>query len=148
MARMHVSAERIIPAPAPDVYALLADYVVAHPSVLPNTFSNYAVLEGGAGACTVIRYRLNLAGRGYDVTARIAEPEPGHMLTETDLATGAVTAFTVTPRNRESLLRFDTAWQSRGGIAGTIERLIAPRLFRSLYREELDRIVEWATTRQ
>jgi hypothetical protein len=144
MAPIAVSAERAIPAPASAVYALLADYEVGHPSILPSAFSDFSVLEGGIGAGTVIRYRLELGGRSFDATARVAEPEPGRVLTETDLATGAVTTFTVTPRNGECLLRFDTVWEPRRGIGGLIERIVAPRLFRPLYDEELNRIVQWA----
>ena len=147
MAPIAVSAERVIPAPASAVYALLADYEEGHPSILPPAFSDFTVLEGGIGAGTVIRYRLRLGGRTWVATARVAEPEPGRVLTETDVTTGAVTTFTVTPRNGESVLRFDTVWEPRNGVGGLIERLLAPRLFRPLYTEELDRIVAWASAR-
>ena len=46
MARVHVSAERTIPAPAKAVYDLLADYHEGHLSILPPAFSDFTVLEG------------------------------------------------------------------------------------------------------
>jgi hypothetical protein len=47
VAPIRVSAERLIPAPAPRVDALLADYRVGHPSILPPAFSDFTVLTGG-----------------------------------------------------------------------------------------------------
>jgi hypothetical protein len=138
------SAERTIPAPAGKVYALLADYETGHPTILPDAFSGLEVLEGGVGAGTVIRFRVRLLGRVRAVTARIAEPEPGRVLTETDVETGAVTKFTVDPRGGDSRLRIETSWEARGGIAGFLERMLAPRLLRRLYEEELDLVERWA----
>jgi uncharacterized protein YndB with AHSA1/START domain len=63
MTRVHISAERTIPAPAAEVYALLADYRDGHPRILPPAFSNFAVLEGGIGAGTRIRFTLTVGGR-------------------------------------------------------------------------------------
>lgn len=144
MARVHVSAKRAIPAPADAVYALLADYRLGHPSILPCAFSDFEVLEGGTGGGTVIRYRLNLAGQKRQATARVAEPEPGRVLAETVVDTGAVTTFTVTPSGAESILRFDTVWESRHGLAGIIERLLAPRILGRIFAEEMDLIERWA----
>jgi hypothetical protein len=140
---IRVRAERLIPAPQAAVYALLADYRHGHPSILPPAFSDFMVLEGGIGAGTLIRYRVKLGGRTREVAARVAEPEPGRMLTETDVRTGAVTSFLVTPAGEQTRLQFETAWEPHG-IAGIVERLAAPRMLRRLYEKEFDRIEEWA----
>lgn len=140
---IRVRAERLIPAPQAAVYALLADYQHGHPSILPPEFSDFTVLDGGIGAGTLIRYRIKLGGRTRDVEARVAEPEPGKVLTETDVHTGAVTTFIVTPASEETRLRFETAWESHG-IAGIVERLAAPRMLRRLYEKEFDLIERWA----
>ena len=144
MSRSHVSAERTIPAPVEAVYAMLADYHEGHPSILPPAFSDFAVLEGGVGAGTRIRFTLTLAGRAQEAQGLVAEPEPGRVLTETYAGNGSVTTFTVDPTGVATRLRIETSWESRPGIAGIFERLIVPNVLKRLYREELDLIEAWA----
>ena len=147
MARIRVSAERTIPAPAEAVYALLADYRDGHPSILPPAFSDFAVLEGGSGAGTRIRFKLTLGSRTQETEGIVAEPEPGRVLTETYPRDNSVTTFTVDPEGDASRLRIETTWDSRPGFAGLVERFLAPRLLKPLYRDELDRIEAWARQR-
>ena len=144
MPPLHVSAERIVPAPAVAVYTLLADYRDGHPRILPPAFSDLTVLEGGTGAGTVFRFALKLAGRTQEGEARVEEPEAGRVLTETYQDRSAVTTFTVDPVGTQSRVRIETTWQPSRGIAGLLERLVRPRLFRKLYTEELDLIERWA----
>lgn len=139
MPTVRVEAAAPLRAPADRVYGLLADYRVGHPSILPPEFSDFAVEEGGRGAGTVIRYRITLAGRSLPGRARVDEPEPGRVLRETDLATGAATTFTVTPEGDGCRVRFETVWTTPG-LRGWIERLFAPRLLRRIYVEELRRL--------
>jgi len=148
MPRLHASAERTVPAPAAAVYALLADYRDGHPRILPPAFSDYTVLHGGKGAGTVIRFALELAGRRQVTEARVDEPEPGRVLSEAYPERGAVTRFTVDPVGDQSQVRIETSWESSPGLAGLIERLILPRLFRTLFTEELDLIERWAIDSQ
>jgi hypothetical protein len=144
MATIHVADERIIPAPAEALYALLADYHAGHPSILPPAFSDFTVLEGGVGAGTRIRFRLTLGGRTQEAEGIVAEPVPGRVLTETYTGNGAVTTFTVDPDGERSRLRIETASPASRGIAGLVERFMVPRLLRPLYRDELDLIEQWA----
>ena len=147
MPLLHASAERTIPAPADAVYALLADYRDGHPRILPPAFSGLTVLQGGTGAGTVIRFALRLAGRKQEVEARVEEPEPGRVLSEIYPEKSAVTRFIVDPVGDQSRVRIETSWEPSRGLAGLVERLIAPRLFRKLYTEELDLIGRWAIDR-
>jgi hypothetical protein len=147
MAPLHVTAERTIPAPADAVYALLADYRNGHPRILPPAFSDLTVLRGGIGAGTVFRFALNLAGRTQEGEAHVDGPEPGRVLSETYAAKDAVTRFIVDPAGDQSRVRIETSWEPRHGPAGLIERLVALRLFRKLYAEELDLIERWAFER-
>jgi uncharacterized protein YndB with AHSA1/START domain len=144
MSRLHVSAERTVPAPAEAVYALLADYRDGHPRILPPAFSGLTVLQGGIGAGTEIRFALEFAGRNQEIVARVEEPEPGRVLTEAYPDKSAVTSFTVDPAGNQSRVRIETSWEPSRGLAGLIERLMAPRLFRKLYTQELDLIERWA----
>jgi Polyketide cyclase / dehydrase and lipid transport len=144
MSRLHVSAERTVPAPADAVYALLADYRDGHPRILPPAFSGLTVLQGGIGAGTEIRFALELAGRNQEIVARVEEPEPGRVLTEAYPDKSAVTSFTVDPVGNQSRVRIETSWEASRGLVGLIERLMAPRLFRKLFAQELDLIERWA----
>jgi hypothetical protein len=144
MPRLHASAERIVPAPAAAVYALLADYRDGHPRILPPAFANLTVLRGGTGAGTEIRFAMTLGGRKQVVEASVDEPEPGRVLTETYREKNAVTSFTIDPEGNQSRVRIETSWDASRGLVGLIERLITPRLFRKIYAEELDHIERWA----
>jgi Polyketide cyclase / dehydrase and lipid transport len=147
MALLHASAQRTIPAPAAAVYGLLADYRDGHPRILPPAYSNFSVLDGGVGAGTIIRFTLKVGGRAQEIEARVDEPEPGRVLTETYPHKGAVTRFTIIPSGSHSRLQIETTWEPSSGIAGLLERLVAPRLFRKLYAEELDLVERWAIDR-
>ncbi len=72
----------------------------------------------------------------------VAEPEPGRILTESDLNSSAVTTFTVAPERGDEncRVRIETTWQGAGGIGGFFERLFAPRVLRRLYADELRRL--------
>jgi len=148
MPKLHASAERTVPAPAAAVYAMLADYHDGHPRILPPAFSDLTVLRGGVGAGTEIRFALELAGRKQEGEASVDEPEPGRVLSETYSDKSAVTRFTVDPEGDRSRVRIETTWESSRGLAGLIERLIAPRMFRKLYAQELELIERWAVNRE
>ena len=95
---IRVSKSAVIPAPAPLVYSLIADYREGHPRILPRRyFGRLEVEQGGFGAGTIIRYEIKLFGTERKVRAEITEPRPGMELVETDFATGARTTFTVAP---------------------------------------------------
>jgi len=147
MPRLHASAERTVPAPSTAVYALLADYHDGHPRILPPAFSGLTVLRGGTGAGTVIRFALRLAGRKQEVEAHVEEPEPGRVLSEIYPEKSAVTRFIVDPAGDQSRVRSETSWEPSRGLAGVIERLLTPRMFRKLYTQELDLIERWARDR-
>lgn len=135
-----LSVERVLDAPAPVVYHLIADYREHHrpEGFLPPAFTSLLVERGGVGAGTHIRFTLRLAGRTQTSTASITEPEPGRVLVETGPA--VQTTFTVDPAGAQrSRVRFDTVIAS-GGLAGLMTRLFAPRLLRPLYADELQRL--------
>ena len=143
MAEARIVVERAIGAPADRVYTYLADYRQHHPRFLPPAFSDFRVEEGGVGAGTVIRFRLTVGGRTLDYHQRVAEPEPGRVLTESNVGDSGVTSFTVTPEGDGCHLRIETVWHP-SGVAGFFERLLAPRMLRPLYNDELARIDQYA----
>jgi hypothetical protein len=141
---IHLSADRPIQAPPDRVYEILADFRNHHPKILPPAFSDFRVESGGRGAGTILSYRLNLAGRSWKARSRVEEPEPGRVLTESVAESGAVTTFTVTPEGSGSRVRIDTAWPGGKGVSGWIERLLASRLLRRLYAQELELLDRYA----
>ena len=135
-----VSAERVVDAPADVVYHLIADYREHHrpEGFLPPAFTDLAVEKGGVGEGTAIRFTMRLGGRSRTAAAVVAEPEPGRVLVET--GPGVETTFTVAPEGEgRTRVRFDTVMES-GGLEGLMTRLLAARLLRPLYADELERL--------
>ena len=152
MAEIHVWAERVIGAPAERVYGYLRDYREHHPRILPPAFSALQIEEGGHGAGTVFRVGITAGGRTRRYHLRVAEPEPGRVLTESDLDSSLVTTFTVLPEGElRCRVRIATRWQGAKGIGGFFERLFAPLVSRRLFADELkrlDRYARWQAARQ
>ena len=135
--QINASAERRIDAPARRVYAFIADFRQHHPNFLPPQFSDLEIECGGVGAGTVHRFRMTLGGRTTQYRVRVGEPDPGHVLIESDPARRMLTTFTVDPEpGGGSRVRIETRWYAYG-IRGLVERLAAPRLLRQVYRDEL-----------
>ncbi len=143
MGTLEVHESRRIDAPAATVYRYLADMREHHPRFLPSAFANFSVESGGIGAGTVIAYALNAGGRSRHYRMRLDEPEPGHILTESDLNSSLVTRFTVTPDDGGCRVAIDTTWQNAPGVGGFFERVFAPRVMQRLYAEELDRLATY-----
>ena len=148
MAKILVSAERAVDAPADTVYRYIADYNEHHPHFLPPAFSDFRVETGGVGAGTVTRFRVTAGGRSREYRMTTAEPEPGRVLTESDTNSSLVTTWTVTPQGGTSTVQISTSWDGAGGIGGFFERMFAPRAMRTIYSEELDRLDAYAREHQ
>jgi uncharacterized protein YndB with AHSA1/START domain len=144
MAMIHVAAEREIGAPAESVYGYLSDMREHHPNFLPPAFSDFTVESGGVGAGTITRFKVHAGGRTREYRMQVTEPEPGRVLTESDLNSSLVTTFTVEPNGGGSRVRITTGWQGAGGIGGFFERLFAPGMMRRLYLDELERLDGYA----
>ena len=144
MARIEVSAEGAVGAPAEAVYRYIADMREHHPHFLPPAFSDFQVESGGVGAGTVTRFKLTAGGRTREYRTKVAEPEPGRILTESDTGSSSVTTFTVSPQGAASRVRISTTWDGAGGIGGLFERMFAPRVLQGIYEDELKRLDAYA----
>ena len=144
MATILVSAERTVDAPADAVYGYIADMREHHPQFLPSAFSDFQVESGGVGEGTITRFTVTAGGRTRQYRMKVAEPEPGRVLTESDTGSSLVTTTTVTPQGGRSLVAISTTWQGAGGIGGFFERLFAPRAMRGIYTDELERLDSYA----
>jgi hypothetical protein len=143
--KITASAERRIDAPARRVYEYIRDFRRHHPNFLPPQFTDFEVETGGIGAGTVHRFRMTLGGRTADYRVRVGEPEPGRILIESDPSRCMLTTFTVDPEpSGGSTVRIDTRWFA-DGIGGLVERMVAPRMLRRVYREELELLDRYAT---
>jgi uncharacterized protein YndB with AHSA1/START domain len=142
MSHIHVETERVIDAPPAEVFAFLADYRQKHPMILTPNFLDYNVEQGGVGAGTVIRYRLQAAGRERPYHMQIDEPEKGRMLREHDTNSSLFTTWTVDqgPTPRQSRVTVSTHWEGGSGMGGFFERTFAPMGLRGIYTEMLNRL--------
>ena len=134
-----VTAARTIAAPPQAVYQVFANYKDHHPKILPPAFSDYKLEQGGIGAGTRLSFVLNAGRRRRAYTMRVSEPDPGHILKESDEGSSLTTTFTVTAEGSGSRVLIETRWQNAQGFGGLMERLFAPRVMQRLYVEELDR---------
>ncbi len=148
MAPIDVSEERVVGAPAEAVYGYIADHREHHPRFLPDAFSDFEVEEGGVGAGTVTTFKITAGGRTREYRMKVAEPEPGRVMTETDAGSSLVTTWTVTPEGSSSRVRISTTWEGAGGIGGFFERMFAPRVMRGIYADELERLDAYARGQQ
>ena len=141
MGQISVKASAVLHARSEDVYATIADYHKGHPGILPDSFSDLRVEEGGYGEGTVIRFKMKVLGVEQAFHQRISEPEPGHILVEQDVnsAQNVVTTFVVTPLENDQKTRVEisTKMNASPGLAGVIERIVVPIINPRLYQKEL-----------
>lgn len=143
MAKHSIAASALISAPARNVYDLIADYRNGHPRILPRPyFLSLHVEQGGYGAGTIIHFQMKLMGRTQSFHSTITEPEPGHILVETDRNTGAVTTFTVDPRSdgQEAFVTITTTTTVPDGLFGKVQGWLTTRLLGPIYEKELDQL--------
>jgi uncharacterized protein YndB with AHSA1/START domain len=136
---IEAEASATIPAPPHVVYRILADYQEGHRSILPpGYFRDLRVEEGGIGAGTRISFEMRVLGSVRRFRAEVSEPEPGRRLVETDRDSGIATSFLVEPIGGQESSEVTIATRYRkDGVAGWVERWLAPRLLRRIYAEEL-----------
>lgn len=130
------TASRIIHAPAPALYEIIADYRTKHPLILPKPyFLSLEVEEGGFGAGTIVRFEMRVLGRTRAFRSLITEPVPGQALLERDLESGISTGFDVAPleNGRDSQVTISTELKNQRGL----EALIARVVLQNIYRKEL-----------
>ena len=141
-----VAATRRIEATPGRIYSVFADYLDAHPRILPPSFfEGMTVEEGGYGAGTVVRVAGRFGGRRREMRGVVTEPEPGRRLVESYPDDRMVTAFLVEPVDggRASEVTISTSLPRRPGIVGWLEERLVRRLLTRVYGEELDLLVQY-----
>ena len=140
-----VSVSGRVEAPTDVVYGILRDYVRHHPQILPDRFTALTVEEGGIGAGTVFDLSVTVLGRTQQMHMVVDEPEPGHVLMESDTSDGTVTTFTVEPDGHDhSMVTIETTWQPATGMSAIVDRGVKPHYLRRLYRQELRNLDKYA----
>jgi hypothetical protein len=144
MAQVTATAERTIDAPVDKVRELVADYTDTRPKILTEQYRDYEVTEGGKGAGTKAKWKLQATSkRVRDVAATVSEPEPGKLV-ETDANSSMVTTWTVREAGGGSVVRIETTWQGAGGIGGFFEKTFAPGGLKRIYDGVLGQLAELA----
>ncbi|EME60291.1 SRPBCC family protein [Amycolatopsis decaplanina] len=142
MGKVTAIAERTIEAPADKVRALVADYAETRPKLLTEHYRDYEVTEGGVGAGTKARWKLQATSkRVRDVAATVTEPSEG-TLVETDANSSMITTWTVREVPDGSLVRIETTWDGAGGIGGFFEKTFAPGGLKRIYEGVLGKLAE------
>ena len=147
---LHAEYSDVIFARPEAIYAVLSDYEQGHPAILPRQyFTELAVEQGGQGAGTIIRGALNVWGTAYRFRQLVSEPEPGHILVETDLDNGQVTTFIVEALDNGQRTRVTIAsdFPVSPGLIGLSERWIKPTVTRHIYAAQLVQLAAYVEGR-
>ena len=105
--------------------AAVADYQKVRPKILSPQYSEYQVLQGGQGAGTVAKWRLQATKsrvREVQVNVDVA----GHTVIEKDANSSMITTWTVAPAGTGSSVTVKTTWDGAGGVKGFFEKTFAP----------------------
>ncbi len=146
MSALHVEASKVVDAPAERIYAVLVDYRVSHPAILPKQyFKSIRVEQGGIGAGTVVATDMEVYGAKFSYRLTVTEPQPGRVLAEADKAAGIATQFILEPigEGKQTKLTIASDMQTSSGIRGWLERMMNPTVMRKIYNEELQLIAEY-----
>ena len=145
MKKIHLEASSVIGASAAELYAVIADYRVGHPAILPKRyFVSLTVEKGGQGAGTIIRTRMK-GGTKSEYHMVVAEPEPGRVLTESSLDDDLVTVFKFDPigDGRQTRVTITTDYTAQPGFKGLIEKLSQKMASRLVYQPELKNLTNY-----
>jgi hypothetical protein len=85
---------------------------------------------------------LGVLGWGQGLHMRVAEPEPGRRLTETNLESGVVTEFDVIPCNgaAHALVQISAEWKPDRGLRGLVGRSITLALTKWIFTLQLRKL--------
>ncbi|WP_299558869.1 SRPBCC family protein [uncultured Mycolicibacterium sp.] len=144
MGQVSASATVLVDAPPEQVLEAVADYRDVRPRILTGHYRDYEVLEGGRGAGTVVRWKLQ-ATRTRVRDVRAVVDVAGRTVIEKDTNSSMITNWTVAPAGPGSSVTVKTTWTGAGGIPGVFEAIFAPLGLRRIHQAvlaNLKRVVE------
>lgn len=150
MTQLSISASALIPAPANEIYAVLADYRKGHPAILPQgNLYDLQVEAGGYGAGTIIRFRSKILGSERRFHQVVSEPEPGRVIVEQDIEGSVSTTFTITPtgEGEQTHVNITTRLEIQPGLEGVVTRLVLPFAMKRIYEKELRQLADYVRNR-
>jgi len=116
--------------------AAVADYQTVRPKILSPQYSEYEVLQGGQGAGTVAKWKLQATkSRVRDVQVNV--DVAGHTVIEKDANSSMVINWTVAPAGPGSSVTVKTTWNGAGGVGGFFEKTFAPLGLKKIQAEVL-----------
>ncbi|MDD4866123.1 MAG: SRPBCC family protein [Mycobacterium sp.] len=125
MGRVSAASTILINADPGTTLAAVSDYQKVRPKILSPQYSQYRVLQGGQGAGTVARWKLQATkSRVRDV--QVSVDVAGHTVIEKDANSSMVTNWTVAPAGAGSSVTVKTTWTGAGGLKGFFEKTFAP----------------------
>lgn len=146
----HAEVSHVIEATADELYAIVSDYRVGHPAILPKGyFSELTVLEGGQGAGTVMKFSgmfMGMEVMKYHHT--VYEPEPGRLLIEGDDTIETKFIFEPLSGGKQTRVTISTDWKQSPGIKGYVDRLLNPPVARRIYQQELQNLADYARSQR
>lgn len=151
MKMIHAESSMIIEARPQEIYAVISDYRVGHPAILPKPdFGDLIVEQGGQGAGTVMRFSMKVWGRQFNYYQKVSEPEPGRVLVESDLEKNLTTTFRFDPVNggQQTRLTITTDSEASPGLPGLMESWFQPSIIRRIYKKELQNIAEYVQAKK
>jgi hypothetical protein len=143
---VHVEYAAEIEAPAAKVHAVITDYHVGHPAIVPKPeFHNWKVVQGGKGAGSIISFDATVMGQTVHYHQIVTEPEPGRVISEDDEALGVFTKFILDPLDggKRTRVTISTDFRDKPGVQGLVERLLNPVIAKGLYKRELANLAEY-----
>jgi hypothetical protein len=136
---------RTIDAPADVIYRIIADYENHHPHILPDVyFDGLEVLDGGYGAGTRLNVFAVIKGSKQTLEMGVDEPQPGRVLTETDLNGGIKTTFEVVPvEEGEAAVTITTSWPPARGFQALFNRFFLSGYVRRMLEAEVELLADY-----
>lgn len=131
MAEVKAVSELDIQAQPEAVLQAVADYDTVRPRIFPDNYRDYAVVQGGVGDGSVVRWTLQATKKRVRyIEAAIGVRDDGSRggtVTETDANSTLVTTWTVRPAADATRVSVETTWAGAGGIGGVFEGIFAPK---------------------
>ena len=139
MGQVSASSTVLVNADPDAVLAAVADYHTVRPKILPAQYSEYEVLQGGTGAGTVVKWKLQATkSRVREVQAAV--DVVGKTVIEKDANSSMVTNWTVAPAGTGATVTTKTTWTGAGGVKGFFEKTFAPLGLKKIQAEVLENL--------
>lgn len=139
MGQVSASSTVLINAAPDAALAAVADYRDVRPKILSAHYSDYEVAQGGSGAGTVVKWKLQATkSRVRDVQNEV--DVAGKTVIEKDANSTMVTNWTVAPAGPGSTVTVKTSWTGGSGVKGFFEKTFAPLGLRKIQAEVLENL--------